>query len=1541
MPGRAIIEIAITNTGGTAVIDAIKSQMDALGVSVVSVKQAGDQQDKTLQNLLNSLEPARVATEKLAASQQVLKDAYDSGKISQERFSADLDALTAKYETLQTSVTGLGSTFDGLLSQLQGLATATGALAAIGGIAAGLQQLGETAASAELTDAKLTATWTANAGAADISRERLDDLAQSLSNVSGFSLVSEKQAEALGMTFHDVTGPTFERMMQAANDMAAALGTDVPSAVQKLGRALENPTAGLSALTRSGVAFTQEQKDQIKAMADSGNQMGAMNAILDQVESRYKGVAAAVGDTTSGSWDKLKNSLTALGVSIGSVLLPAASGAMQTIATTVTEGTSAFNTWKSSIETFFETLGQGAGTMAAFTMATQSLMGGTDEQLRVAAAGATSFSDQLKVMAAQSAALAQSGLNVFWEDEATGPEKAAKAYAALQAQFDPLAKATAAYNSELGALTQATSKHINLGGDYLTVLAGIKNAYAAAKDQASGLTAAVNASNAIIAAMDPMRQKTADYNASVNSLVTAVNQGKISQTDFAAALDYVTQTFATAQAGSTAYRSTITALTNELDPGAAAWDTYNKGVEDVGKWLTVAFGDGGAADKAQAMLALLQKHLQDALNPTNQFEQQVQAIAATLDESTAAEDTYNKGMAVVAQYMATVGANADLAARATLALKTALDNATQPATMKDPFANFEKSLTTSIEQGLTTGDFKKMWTSLWSDLSKDATSELTQALFGGEGPLTPKGTSMTGIFGGGSGQSITTTQGLEMGGQVVGSYLGGQGQQSGNQGEAALGGALSGAASGAMAAGWVGAIVGAVVGAAMGYFGTAAAKSYGMNFSAGTSQPPDWFTKWQMDVTSGNLFLSGGVSTGGVANSQALAQMTEQMAEKASSTQDSLNDLLVLLKQTPNLNPQWSATLGGSSSDVSTAFNQFLNNTMPQAIFTAFTGSLQTGLEDLGVSADRAKSELEAVANASDFSTAIANLKAYVQALLDFGTITTDLQKPLAQLIADAGQGQVATWAQNLATTQTSIQGILADFSSLSSTDQVTAAQNAISLINSQIAANQQLMASLVSLSTSITNSIQTIFNNISLQAAEQVGGGAEQAFLTGKFNQSLAAVGTSTTSEDLQTNMTALENWGNQLLSLANTMEQMLPQFDTLSATFATLNDDLTTGFGQTIADFGKTTLQALNDTTQSTISQINALRLGLDDMTSAQQITNLTEIGQLAQQQYASNIQELQNILSLTQSIGTSITSMMGNWALQDAEKQGPQAEGNYLVQQIMQAYGQLQAGGNSPEQVQNLTQEITSLADTLHGLSGSINLTQNGQAINVTTWLDQLMESVNTLAQQQLGGAANAIQTANQQLESAISGLSQDIVDQKGNLQNAINGIISLVQGGLGGALSTAQGDITSWENQIVAANAALLSEVQQFVSALTTLTGAVDSAANQITGDNQSGSSGGGGGGSSPGGGTGTKDAGTDAMSASVLQFYSSLPSASARLGDLTEAAKDLARVHQDAAAAASAFTETIQVAGATLAGAASTFQAIVAQAAATARVAGWA
>lgn len=128
------------------------------------------------------------------------------------------------------------------------------------------------------------------------------------------------QVTANLLTFGNVAGREFDRAQQAAIDMATRLGGEPQAAAIMLGKALNDPVKGITALTRVGVQFTDQQKAQIAAMQQAGNTAGAQGIILAEVERQFRGAAAAAADATP--W---RNAEVAIGQAmdkIGEAILP-------------------------------------------------------------------------------------------------------------------------------------------------------------------------------------------------------------------------------------------------------------------------------------------------------------------------------------------------------------------------------------------------------------------------------------------------------------------------------------------------------------------------------------------------------------------------------------------------------------------------------------------------------------------------------------------------------------------------------------------------------------------------------------------------------------------------------------------------------------------------------------------------------------------------------------------------------------------------------------------------------------------------------------------------------------------------------------------------------------------------------------------------------------------------------------------------------------------------------------------------------------------
>lgn len=161
-------------------------------------------------------------------------------------------------------------------------------------------------------------------GAAKISAKQVGDLATAISNKTGVDDEAIQSGSNLLLTFKNVRNEVgkganiFDRATQAAVDLSAAGFGDIAGASKMLGKALNDPLKGITALGRAGVTFTADQKKQIATLVETGKTLEAQKIILKEVESQVGGAAAAAADPMQ----KLGVILGNVKESIGTAFLP-------------------------------------------------------------------------------------------------------------------------------------------------------------------------------------------------------------------------------------------------------------------------------------------------------------------------------------------------------------------------------------------------------------------------------------------------------------------------------------------------------------------------------------------------------------------------------------------------------------------------------------------------------------------------------------------------------------------------------------------------------------------------------------------------------------------------------------------------------------------------------------------------------------------------------------------------------------------------------------------------------------------------------------------------------------------------------------------------------------------------------------------------------------------------------------------------------------------------------------------------------------------
>jgi hypothetical protein len=233
-----------------------------------------------------------------------------------------LKSANAAFANLQGSVRSLGSNF-----ALLGVALAgAGAL-----IAKNVESL----ARIETINAQTAQTISTMGNAANISAAQVEALAGRLEALTATEAESIQTGANLLLTFRNISDQAgagndiFSQTTAIMVDMGRALGEDASASAIRLGKALNDPIRGLTALRKVGVGFTTEQENQIRALQDSGDIMGAQKVILAELQAQFGGSGAAYAKTFSGQLELMGHELGTIGEEATMAVMPALQGMIE------------------------------------------------------------------------------------------------------------------------------------------------------------------------------------------------------------------------------------------------------------------------------------------------------------------------------------------------------------------------------------------------------------------------------------------------------------------------------------------------------------------------------------------------------------------------------------------------------------------------------------------------------------------------------------------------------------------------------------------------------------------------------------------------------------------------------------------------------------------------------------------------------------------------------------------------------------------------------------------------------------------------------------------------------------------------------------------------------------------------------------------------------------------------------------------------------------------------------------------------------------
>jgi hypothetical protein len=181
----------------------------------------------------------------------------------------------------------------------------------------------------EKANAALRSSLESTGYAAGKTYDELKKQASGLQKVSLFGDEEINQAQAMLLTFKNVGGEVFDRTMPAILDLSTKMGTDLKSTVIQVGKALNDPKTGLTMMSRSGITFSEQQKQAIYDLVDAGKQQEAQMLILNELYSQFGGSAKAAAEAGLGpaqqmamAWSDLREKIGGIVVDLVNKIVP-------------------------------------------------------------------------------------------------------------------------------------------------------------------------------------------------------------------------------------------------------------------------------------------------------------------------------------------------------------------------------------------------------------------------------------------------------------------------------------------------------------------------------------------------------------------------------------------------------------------------------------------------------------------------------------------------------------------------------------------------------------------------------------------------------------------------------------------------------------------------------------------------------------------------------------------------------------------------------------------------------------------------------------------------------------------------------------------------------------------------------------------------------------------------------------------------------------------------------------------------------------------
>ncbi len=315
----------ITEVRRTELLAKVATEENNIAINLNKIAAAAREVEKID---LSKLTPAQM-TERARQLEQSLRRIPTSAPEFQ-KLQSELAAVNGRLKEIRDTSRGIkadgpasggGGIFGSIIGKV-GIAVAAveGFFAAVQGLFSFAAEAVQDFNAAAAADAALEDRLRSTEGAAGRTLEQLQAISDAQEKITLFEGEDIKKGEELLLTFTNIRSEILDRTIPAALDMSTVFQQDVSASAIQLGKALNDPVQGITALSRIGITFSDEQKKTIATMVEMNDVAGAQAIILSEVEKQVGGAAQAAANAEGGGMKKLAKRFGEIKESLGGLI---------------------------------------------------------------------------------------------------------------------------------------------------------------------------------------------------------------------------------------------------------------------------------------------------------------------------------------------------------------------------------------------------------------------------------------------------------------------------------------------------------------------------------------------------------------------------------------------------------------------------------------------------------------------------------------------------------------------------------------------------------------------------------------------------------------------------------------------------------------------------------------------------------------------------------------------------------------------------------------------------------------------------------------------------------------------------------------------------------------------------------------------------------------------------------------------------------------------------------------------------------------------